>query len=251
MVWSPQSLQSEYTLYVEREIEQYKDSIPRSTLLAIGDEAVRQLGAQPQLALTELVLVEEVDRLIMRRLRLPSFKRWRTRRLKQLEELRRPETWGLSRDHLVVRALADATDAHVIVADGGSSSALYLAAHGCLVTAMHEEPALLDRVMAAAERAGLERYVHGVVGSLGDFAPSTTPLAAIVYSADALARIPADQRAQVLAAWQHATRHGGVHVIDPRELSLEELRDRYVGWSLSVESDARGGAAVLARKPLE
>ena len=34
------SLKHEYELYVEREIEDYKDSIPRSAILSIGDEAV-------------------------------------------------------------------------------------------------------------------------------------------------------------------------------------------------------------------
>ena len=40
------SLKHEYELYVEREIEEYKDSIPRSAILSIGDEAVSRLRAQ-------------------------------------------------------------------------------------------------------------------------------------------------------------------------------------------------------------
>lgn len=249
MFLSTQSLPSEYALFVEREIELYKDSIPRSALLAIGDEAVRQLGEQPQFALTELVLVEEVDRLIARRLRIPSYRTWKARRLKQLQELRRPETWGLSRDSIVVRELTDAGDAHVIVADN-SSSALYLAAHGCMVTAMHDEPALVERVLEAAEEAGLTMYLTGLVGSLGDYAPHA-PLAAIVYSAQALAKLPDEHRANVLAAWQHATRLGGVHVVDPRALSLEELRSRYAGWTVSVEREGTSQETFLARKGID
>ena len=38
--YTPRSLRHEYDIYVEREIEDYKDSIPRSKLLGIGDEAV-------------------------------------------------------------------------------------------------------------------------------------------------------------------------------------------------------------------
>ena len=38
------SLQHEYELYIEREIENYKESIPRSSLLKIGDEAVAALA---------------------------------------------------------------------------------------------------------------------------------------------------------------------------------------------------------------
>jgi hypothetical protein len=247
---STYSLNSEYALFVEREIELYKDSIPRSTLLAIGDEAVKQLGEQPQLALTELVLVEEVDRIIARRLRIPSYRTWKSRRLKQLQELRRPETWGLSRDSVVVRELTDAGDAHVIVAGGHSSSALYLAAHGYMVTAINDEPALVERVLEAAEEAGLAQYVHSLPGTLSDYAPHE-PVAAIVYSAGALARLPAEQRASVMAAWQHATRHGGVHVVDPREVSLEELRARYQGWTVTIERDGAATETFLARKVQE
>lgn len=248
MLLSPQSLTSEYALFVEREIEDYKDSIPRSKMLSIADEAVKQLGDQPQLALTELMLVDEVDRIIAKRLRIPSYRVWKSRRLKQLQELRRPETWGLTRESVVVRAISDSTDAHVVVAgDISSSNALYLAANGCHVTAMHDEPELIDRVVEAAERAGLTMYLNGVVGSLSDFEPQT-PIAAIVYSADALAKLPDEQRANVLAAWQQATRLGGVHVIDPRDLSLEELRFRYAGWTISMEHEGSVGERMLARK---
>ena len=66
------SLKYEYELYVEREIEDYKDSIPRSAILSIGDEAVSRLRAQEQVAFDELVLWAEVDRIITSRLRIPS-----------------------------------------------------------------------------------------------------------------------------------------------------------------------------------
>src|ERR1043165_2538253 len=89
------SLKHEYALFVEQEIENYKESVPRSVLLGIGDEAVTVLSAAPQFALTELVLCEEVDRIIVKRLRLPSYESWRRRRLKLIDELRRPEPWGL------------------------------------------------------------------------------------------------------------------------------------------------------------
>src|SRR5512146_3322639 len=92
------SLKHEYELFVEEEIENYKESVPRSVLLSIGDEAVTTLAIQQQLALTELLLCEEVDRIIFRRLRLPSYSTWRRRRVEQIEELRRPERWGLHPD---------------------------------------------------------------------------------------------------------------------------------------------------------
>src|SRR5689334_6779694 len=111
------SLRHEYELYVEDEIENYKESVPRSVLLSIGDDAVRALADQQQFALTELLLCDEVDKIIFNRLRLPSYTTWRKRRLKFLAELRRPEHWGLSSDDAVVRAVQSvAVDGHVLVA---------------------------------------------------------------------------------------------------------------------------------------
>src|SRR5207237_8017583 len=87
------SLHHEYELYIEQQIENYKESVARPALLAIGDEAAARLAAEPQFALTEMLLCEEVDRIIFRRLRLPAYNTWRRKRLKLHEELRRPEHW--------------------------------------------------------------------------------------------------------------------------------------------------------------
>src|SRR4051812_21030685 len=154
------SLQHEYELYVEREIENYKESVPRSVLLSIGDDAVRALAAQQQFALTELLLVDEVDKIIFKRLRLPAYATWRKRRIKLMDELRRPEHWGLSPDDMVVRAVQTVpADARVLLAGAVETPALYLAAHGCDVTAL-AEPDAVQRVLDAAEQAGLGERVH-------------------------------------------------------------------------------------------
>ena len=79
--------------------------MPRSVLLGIGDDAVASLSAAPQFALTELLLCDEVDRIIFKRLRLPAYDTWRRRRVKLIDELRRPEHWGLRPDDVLVRAL--------------------------------------------------------------------------------------------------------------------------------------------------
>src|SRR3712207_1977846 len=129
------SLRHEYELYVEEEIEKYKESLPRSALLGIGDEAAKVLAADPQIGLTELLLCEEVDRIIRKRLRLASYRSWRRLRLKVMAELRRPEHWGLQADDAVVTAVPAALDSRVLVAGAEDErSALYLAALGCEVT---------------------------------------------------------------------------------------------------------------------
>src|SRR4029077_11988481 len=113
----------------------YKESVSRSVLLTIGDEAVSSLSAAPQFALTELLLCDEGDRIIFKRLRLPAYDTWRRRRGKLIDELRRPEHWGLRPDDLLVRVLPSPNEGHVLVAGASDEgSALYPTANGLEVT---------------------------------------------------------------------------------------------------------------------
>ena len=145
------SLKHEYELYVEREIEAYKDRVSRSVLLGIGDEAVAALMSQQQLALTEILVWEEVDRIIMRRLGLPNYKAWLRRRERRLKQYRRLEHWGFPPDAPIVRAVGPADDSHVLVAGVPfEGSALYLAANGCEVTTVEPQEDVVERVLAAA-----------------------------------------------------------------------------------------------------
>ena len=248
------SLKYEYELFVEREIENYKESVPRSVLLSIGDEAVRALAAQRQFALTELLLVDEVDKIIFKRLRLPAYTTWRTRRLKLLAELRRPEHWGLGPDDLVVRAVrAMAAESRVLVAGAEvETPALYLAAQGCDVTAL-AEPDAVRRVLDAAEEAGLGERVHASAAALGTWTPDA-PLTAVIYNPAAFDGLTAVERARVIEVLQSATADGGVHLVQTiaagkrAPVSLNELRRRYRGWDVTVDDGAPN--SFLARKAI-
>ena len=79
---SPRSLKHEYELYVEYEIENYKESVSRSAILKIGDEAAASLRAGEQFAMDEILLWAEVDRIIRKRLRIPAYGTWRKKRVK-------------------------------------------------------------------------------------------------------------------------------------------------------------------------
>src|ERR1700719_4108344 len=96
----PRSLKQEYKEFMLQRIEEYKNAIARGDLLEIGDEAVRELEANAagQYLLTEVLLLEHVDRLIARRLRLPSFPRWRRRHRTLRLAQREPTHWGLEHD---------------------------------------------------------------------------------------------------------------------------------------------------------
>lgn len=249
---TPRSLKHEYELYVEREIEDYKDSVPRNVLLSIGDEAVATLSEQPQLALTELVLWDEVDRIIRRRQRIPSYSTWRRRRVRLLERFRSPEHWGLDPQAALVRAFPPEVDSHVLVAAGSAEgAALYLAANGCEVTALEPEAEAVERVMVAAEAAGLTERVRGCVTDLGHWRPDS-PLGGVVCTPAAFAGLSSTERARVIAALQSATADGGVHLVQTivagqTAMTVEELRARYDGWHISVERDRDASAALTSR----
>lgn len=246
------SLRYEYELFVEHEIECYKDSVSRTTILAIGDEAVAKLASAAQFALTELLLVEEVDRIIRRRLELPTYDSWKRRRLRAIARFRDPMHWGMSADAPLVRALPHANDARVLVAGvRDEASALFLAANGCRVTALEADESIVDRVMAAAHAAGLAERVEGIVSGLADWNPDE-PITGVIFSADALGLLDATDRTRVLLLLQAATRDGGVHLVQAiaagsTALMLEELRTSYDGWEISVDR-SMGAPSFLARK---
>lgn len=247
------SLRHEYELYVEREIEAYKESVPRSVLLGIGDEAVRSLGEQAQLALTEMILWEEVDRIISRRIQLPNYAAWRRRRLRRLAAYRRPEHWGLSPNDPLMREVNASADGHVLLsAPRTEGSALYFAAHGCSVIAVEAEEDAAERVIAAAGAVGLSSKVTSRVTLLDEFAPET-PLMAVVCSTAAFAHLTPEARARAIAILQSATLDGGVHLVETlvagdQALTLDELKERYQGWRVSVQTDGSNGRTFVARK---
>jgi hypothetical protein len=255
---SPRSLKYEYELYVESEIEHYKDSISRGVLLKIGDEAVAVLRASDQIGLTELLVWEEVDRIIAKRLRLPTFATWKRRRLKVLEEYRKPEHWGIDPNAALVRAFGESSEGHVLVAGAEREGpALYLAARGAAVTAVEPAEDAVERVVRAAHAAGLTERVRGYCSDLGDWAPDVA-LQAVVCSPSAFAGLDAQNRARVIEVLQSATVDGGVHLVETivagaEQLAdsapmMEELASRYRGWTISIDRSSPFKETFLARK---
>lgn len=254
---SPRSLQHEYQEYIEREVEDYKNSVSTSFLHAIANEAARTLDEGAQLGMREVMLADEVDRIIARRLRLPSYSVWRKRRLKNANELRKPEHWGLRPDTPLKRAIdSKSTRGPVLVAGPRlEGSALYLAANGCDVTAVESEVAVVNRVLQAAQDAGLIEKLRGFVADLISFQPDE-PLAAVICTPAAFADLSAFERENVFRLLQQATTDGGVHLIETLVagqqvlLSEDELRTRYSGWEISLVPEPGASKTFVARKHL-
>lgn len=251
--YSPRSLKHEYELYVENEIENYKESVSRSAILKIGDEAVATLRAGEQFAMDELLLWAEVDRIIRKRLRIPAYSTWRRKRLRLLEEYRRPEHWGIRPDGVLAREVHPPAESKVLVAGGEiDRTALYLAAHGCDVTAVDREAKPLERVMNAAHEAGLADRIQGYVADITDLSPDVQ-LGAVVCTPEAFNGLSAEERGRAFGLLQSVTRDGGVHLVGTimrgqRGVSVAELRRQYKGWSISVEDDSSSSRSFLARK---
>ncbi|MFL5487268.1 MAG: SAM-dependent methyltransferase [Gemmatimonadaceae bacterium] len=225
----------------------------RSAILKIGDEAAASLRAGEQFAMDELLLWAEVDRIIKKRLRIPAYATWRRKRIRMLEEYRRPEHWGIRPDGILAREVHPPAESRVLVAGGDiDRTALYLAAHGCDVTAVDREVNSLERVMNAAHAAGLSDRIQGYVADLSDWSPEV-PLGALVCTSEAFTGLSAEERGRAFELLQGATRDGGVHVVGTivrgkRGLSVAELRRQYKGWSISIEDDTISSRTFLARK---
>ena len=67
-----------YQAWVEEQLEDYKAGLTRDELLDLAETAVEELFEAPdgQYPLTEMLLCDVVDRLLLVRMGLPDFKQW-------------------------------------------------------------------------------------------------------------------------------------------------------------------------------
>ena len=90
-----------------------------------------EANAQDQYLLTEVLLLEHVDRLIARRLRLPSFQRWKQKHRALRDAQRQPTHWGLDAEHPVVSwtPRLEPGDLALVIGASALPAALLIAAH--------------------------------------------------------------------------------------------------------------------------
>ncbi|HET9384054.1 MAG TPA: hypothetical protein VFO67_02825 [Gemmatimonadales bacterium] len=257
----PRSLKQEYQEFILHRLEEYKNTLPRAELLQIGDEAVRELqgSAQDQYLLTEVLLLEHVDRIIARRLRLPSFPRWRQKHRALREAQREPTHWGFDRQHPIVPWAARVEPGDVVVVLGAAalSEALYLAAHDAEVFLLDQD---LGAVEAAEGRAVTEQLGGGAFQALvinfGSWFPDLAP-SLVAIAPSCLSPLRAKHRASLIADLQVRTPSGGVHVVLPaaaehREvipLAPEALQGLYRGWQVHAGRKSKRSGFVAIKPP--
>lgn len=258
---SPYSDKQHYQEYILQRIEGYKNSVGRDELLRLGDEAVSELQATAggQFVLTEVLMLETVDRLIMKRLALRPYRRWRQQFIKLREAQRTPTHWGLESTCTLARLLPriEPKDRALVIGSGAEPATYLLAAHEAEVTFMAGDLGCVERVESRMASESLGSLFEGYVAQLGPSLPCfldfLDAVDIVVLDPGALAEFTPSIRAAFLQDLQSRSRAGGIHVLlgTSRSLAPQTLRAWYEGWE--VEEDRRrrksGAAGLVLAKP--
>jgi len=238
-----------YDEYILQRIEGYKNSIGRAELLRLGDEAVaeQQSAAESQFVLTEVLMLESVDRLIVKRLALRPYSKWRRQFLKLREAQRTPTHWGLEAAGPVARLVPrlEANDATLVIGGGAEPCAYLLAAHDAAVTFIAADMGTVERVESrmATEALGsmFDGYVAQLAPGLPDFLCFISALDLVVIDPGAIAELKTSLRPHAVRDLQRRTRPGGIHILLPtcKSLAPESLRALYHDWVLEEDPKRR------------
>jgi hypothetical protein len=179
-------------------------------------------------------LLEHVDRIIMRRLKLPSYRRWRAKYVALREAQREPTHWGLDPEApLVAHARRLAAGATALVVGGTRTDvALYLAAHDLRVILIDRDLATVELAENRAATEQLAAQLEAFVVSLGGWLPPCSP-ELVVLDPAAFSGVPAGARDAVFADLKTATPIGGTHVVLPTRgspVTPETLQLHYRDW---------------------
>jgi hypothetical protein len=255
---SPYSDKQHYQDYIMQRIEGYKNSIGRDELLRLGDEAASELQAasEGQFVLTEVLMLESVDRLIMKRLSLRPYRRWRQQFLRLRSAQRTPTHWGLDPHCPLSPLLAriEPEDTALVVGSAAAPTTFLLAAHDAAVTFLADDLGAVDRVesrMAAEALSSLfESYVIGF-DPLPDFLSALQQFDVVVLDPGVLLELNAAGRNDLILDLQRRSRPGGVHVILPTcpAIAPESLRPLYGGWTREEEVKRRRRGAYAKCAP--
>ena len=172
---SPYSDKQHYQEYILQRIEGFKNSIGRDELMRLGDEAASELQAtsEGQFVLTEVLMLETVDRLIMKRLALRPYRRWREQFRKLREAQRTPVHWGLDGGCALARSCraSKRNDIALVIGAGAEPATYLLAAHDAAVTFVACDVGCVERVESRMAAEALASLFEGFVAPLAPALP--------------------------------------------------------------------------------
>ena len=246
---SPYSDKQHYQEYILQRIEGYKNSIGRDELLRLGDEAASELQttSEGQFVLTEVLMLESVDRLIMKRLSLRPYRRWRQQFLRLRAAQRTPTHWGIEPHCALTPLLSriEPEDTALVIGTRAASMSFLLAAHDAAVTFLADDLGCVERVESKMAEEALSSVFESFVTQLDQPLPAFLSFLAefniVVLDPEVLRHMSARRRAQVVHDLQERSRPLGVHVILPTcpALTPEALRALYQGWTQEDELKKR------------
>jgi hypothetical protein len=254
-----------YQQYIMQRIEDYKNSLSREEMFSLGNDAVTELQNDPegQYFLTEVLIEDAVDKLIRKRLRLPSFNRWKQKHAKLRQAQREPTHWGLERRSVLGMVLERLEPGdHALVVGGGAEAAVYLlAAHDVRLTCLFEDNATCTRIESRMAAESLTGDFEALVVQLGSwFPPLRMAAQLVVIDAGTLGDLASPRRLNLMAKLQDSTIPGGLHAVTSQAGSVapETWLSLYPDWErvpLRFESRGRGSKrntspGVLLARPL-
>lgn len=230
---SPQQLYQEFLVH---RIEAYKNSISREELMQLAGQAVADQTAslEGQLFLTEVMMLDCVDRLISKRLRLPSFKTWKQRYGKLRAAQRGPTYWGVSDEHPVAALLPriEPGDRAVLVGAATEPLAPLLAAHDAEVVFLAGSLPIVERLERRMAEESLASLFEAFVVQLGRpwLPPSDQTVHLVVIDAGDLASLRADEQATLIQALQARLGDVGAHALLGHPARTSTLGEHYPSW---------------------
>lgn len=246
---SPYSDKQHYQDYILQRVEGYKNSISRDELLQLGDEAAADLqsASEGQFVLTEVLMLESVDRIIMKRLSLKPYRKWHQQFVKLREAQRTPTHWGLEPDGVLARLLPriEPRDQVLIVGSGGEPATYLLAAYDAAVTFIASDLGSVERVenRIAAEALGgmFDGYVIHLGPALPGFLDTQDGVDLVIIDPGALLEIDVTDRCELVRDLQRRSRPGGAHALLPTcpGLAPEALLSLYDTWHVDTAAKTR------------
>ena len=217
---SPPSLKQQYQEFILQRIEAFKNSLERPALLNFGHEAATELenSVHGQFLLTEVLLQDTVDRMIQRRLRLPSFKRWCVQFRGRRQAQREPTHWGIDARSPIAEVLPciEPGDSALVIGSGGEPFACLLTAHEMDVTFLADELACVERVENRIAFESLGTEFNALMADITQWLPALRcEQHLVVIDVAVLDRVPQGRRQPLLERLQGLTGTGGLHLLVP------------------------------------